>query len=96
MSPNKDETGRRIVSDAVVVDRAVKFIVYIRWHKTSQLVDDGRNKYWLKLIKRAWRVKSHIKLTMSKTLSCEDLPASIFRTLPTNGRFSTSYLSPLG
>ena len=29
MSPNKDETGRRIVSDAVVVDRAVKFIVYI-------------------------------------------------------------------
>ena len=27
--PNKDETGRRIVSDAVVVDRAVKFIVYI-------------------------------------------------------------------
>ena len=53
MSPNKDETGRRIVSDAVVVDRAVKFIVYIRWRKTSQLVDDGRNKYWLKLIKRA-------------------------------------------
>ena len=51
MSPNKDETGRRIVSDAVVVDRAVKFIVYIRWRKTSQLVDDGRNKYWLKLIK---------------------------------------------
>ena len=47
MSPNKDETGRRIVSDAVVVDLAVKFIVYIRWHKTSQLVDDGRNKYWL-------------------------------------------------
>ena len=49
MSPNKDETGRRIVSDAVGVDRAVKFIVYIRWHKTSQLVDDGRNKYWLKI-----------------------------------------------
>ena len=47
MSPNKDETGRRIVSDAVVVDLAVKFIVYYRWHKTSQLVDDGRNKYWL-------------------------------------------------
>ena len=36
MSPNKDETGRRIVSDAVVVDLAVKFIVYYRWHKTSQ------------------------------------------------------------
>ena len=58
MSPNKDETGRRIVSDAVVVDLAVKFIVYIRWHKTSQLVDDGRNKYWLKLIKRAQTIIS--------------------------------------
>ena len=47
MSPNMEETGRRIVSDTVVVDLAVKFIVYIRWHKASQLVDDGRNKYWL-------------------------------------------------
>ena len=28
MSHNKDETGRRIVSDAVVVDQEVKFIVY--------------------------------------------------------------------
>ena len=64
--------------------------------KHLNFVDDGRNKYSLKLIKRAWRVKTHIKLTMSKTLGCEDLPASIFRTLPTNGRFSTSYLSPLG
>ena len=49
MSPNKDETGRRIVSDAVVVDREVKFVVYIRWHNTSQLVDDGRNKYCFKI-----------------------------------------------
>ena len=57
MSPNKD-TGRRIVLDAVVVDLAVKFIVYIRWHKKSQLVDDGRNKYWLKLIKRAQTIIS--------------------------------------
>ena len=31
-------------------DRAMKFIVYIRWHKTSQLVDDGRNKYWLYVV----------------------------------------------
>ena len=39
-------------TDAVVVDLAVKLIVYIRWHKTSQLVDDGRNKYWLVIAKK--------------------------------------------
>ena len=33
---------------------------------------------------------------MSETLGCEDLPASIFRTLPTNGRFSTLFLNPHG
>ena len=30
MSPNKDETGCRVVSDAVVVNLEVKFIVYYR------------------------------------------------------------------
>ena len=33
MSPNKDKTGRRIALDAVVVDRAVTFIVYILFIK---------------------------------------------------------------
>ena len=55
MIPNNYETGRRIVSDAVVVDLAVKFIVYYRWHKTSQLVDDGRNKYWLVYTRKYFR-----------------------------------------
>ena len=52
MSPNKDETGHKIVLDAVVVDLAVKFIVYYRWHKHLNFVDDGRNKYWLKIFKQ--------------------------------------------
>ena len=36
-----------LLTDAVVVDLGVKFIVYYRWHKTSQHVDDGRNMNWL-------------------------------------------------
>ena len=49
MSPNKDETGRRIVSDAVVVDLAVEYLIINDGTKHLNSVDDGRNNYWLKI-----------------------------------------------
>ena len=33
---------------------------------------------------------------MSETLGCDDLAVSNFSTLPTNKRFRTMYLTPLG
>ena len=45
MSPNKDETARRIVSDAVVVGLVVKFIVhYVLKRKYTVVVNTKINR----------------------------------------------------
>ena len=65
MSPDKDETGRRL--------SRMLLLLVVRWsslfasygEKHFNFVDKGRKKYWLKLIKRAKRLKFLIELTMS-------------------------------
>ena len=63
--PDKSYKGRNqfyVVSDAFVVGHVGKLIINVSGVKHLNFVDDGRNKYWLKLIKKISYINFTIKV----------------------------------
>ena len=53
MSPNKDETGRGLSRTWLLMVVWEVHYLLLMAQNISTLLIDGRNEYWLKLIKRA-------------------------------------------